>query len=308
MRRRLSRCCYPFRRGSVSSRLEGVPCSIHGFVLPDGVAIFRPVELVVLRSISPRRFIYAGISTCWDPSRHDRDEMREVARRVGQHLQREHGYRGGFSVDGVLTADGFLPTELNPRFAGGLSTIGKSVPELPLELVQMATIRGIDLGVGARALEELLVPAADAHRYGSAYNVISAPGPAETESVEVTGGAGWVAPRWVGRLCDRHGRAWAGQPRQPDPIHAGPDVSRDAHGAVCCRDVRTGRPPVEHRDWRGRSCPRRPLADRQRCSTLVSRAVGAQLLTADALLSRAPGVHSSVVPRQPSRARCRAKS
>jgi ATP-grasp domain len=178
--------------------LEGVPCSIHGFVLPDGVAIFRPVELVVLRSISPRRFIYAGISTCWDPSRHDRDEMREVARRVGQHLQREHGYRGGFSVDGVLTADGFLPTELNPRFAGGLSTIGKSVPELPLELVQMATIRGIDLGVGARALEELLVPAADAHRYGSAYNVISAPGPAETESVEVTGGPDGLRPAGLG--------------------------------------------------------------------------------------------------------------
>jgi hypothetical protein len=162
------------------------------------VAIFRPVELVVLRSISPRRFIYAGISTCWDPSRHDRDEMREVARRVGQHLQREHGYRGGFSVDGVLTADGFLPTELNPRFAGGLSTIGKSVPELPLELVQMATIRGIDLGVGARALEELLVPAADAHRYGSAYNVISAPGPAETESVEVTGGPDGLRPAGLG--------------------------------------------------------------------------------------------------------------
>jgi hypothetical protein len=168
--------------------LEGVPCSIHGFVLPDGVAVFRPVELVVLRSSSPRRFVYAGISTCWDPSPHDRGEMRDVARRVGEHLLAEHDYLGGFSVDGVLTADGFRPTELNPRFAGGLSTIGKSVPELPLELVQMATIRGIDMGIGARQLEDLLVPAADAARYGSAYSVISAPGPAETESVEVTGG------------------------------------------------------------------------------------------------------------------------
>lgn len=168
--------------------LEGVPCSIHGFVLPDGVAVLRPVELVVLRSVSPRRFIYAGISTCWDPSPSVRDEMREVARRVGRHLQTEHEYRGGFSVDGVLTADGFLPTELNPRFAGGLSTIGKSVPELPLDLLQMATIRGIDLGVGARGLEELLVPAADAQRYGSAYNFIAAPGPAETVTIEVAGG------------------------------------------------------------------------------------------------------------------------
>src|SRR5215217_4243005 len=29
--------------------LEGVPCSIHGMVFPDGVATFRPVELVTLR-------------------------------------------------------------------------------------------------------------------------------------------------------------------------------------------------------------------------------------------------------------------
>jgi hypothetical protein len=107
---------------------------------------------------------------------------------VGRHLLRVYDYRGGFSVDGVLTDDGFRPTELNSRFAGGLSTIGKSVPELPLELLQMATIRGIDMGIRARRLEDLLVPAADAARYGSAYGFISAPGPGETETVEVTGG------------------------------------------------------------------------------------------------------------------------
>jgi hypothetical protein len=168
--------------------LEGVPCSIHGFVLPDGVAVFRPVEQVVLRSTSPRRFLYSGLSTCWDPSALDRHEMREVAGRVGRHLQTECGYRGGFSVDGVLTADGFRPTELNPRFAGGLSTIGKSVPALPLDLLQMATVRGIDMGIGAGELENLLLPAADAQRFGSAYHVITAPGPVATETVDVTGG------------------------------------------------------------------------------------------------------------------------
>ena len=168
--------------------LEGVPCSIHGFVLPDGVAVFRPVELVVLRATSPRRFVYAGISTCWDPSPTDRDQMREVTRRVGEHLQAANDYLGGFSVDGVMTIDGFRPTELNPRFAGGLSTIGKSVPELPLELLQMATVRGIDLGIRAGELEDLLVPAADARRYGSAYNVVTKSGPAGTESLDVTGG------------------------------------------------------------------------------------------------------------------------
>lgn len=168
--------------------LEGVPCSIHGFVLPDGVAVFRPVELVVLRSMSPRRFLYSGISTCWDPSPPDRDEMRELAPRVGRHLQLQYDYRGGFSVDGVLTIDGFRPTELNSRFSGGLSTIAKGVPELPLDLIQMATIRGVDMGVTAGQLEELLLPTADASRYGSAYHVITEPRPSETESFDVTSG------------------------------------------------------------------------------------------------------------------------
>jgi hypothetical protein len=114
--------------------------------------------------------------------------MHEVGRRVGRHLQREYVYRGGFSVDGVLTIDGFRPTVLNSRFSGGLTTIGKGIPELPLDLIQMATIRGLDLGVTADQLEELLLPAADARRYGSAYHVITAPGPSETESVEVANG------------------------------------------------------------------------------------------------------------------------
>ncbi|MEJ7585446.1 MAG: hypothetical protein WKF43_15515, partial [Acidimicrobiales bacterium] len=36
-------------RVRVAPFLEGVPCSIHGFVCHDGVAVFRPVELVNLR-------------------------------------------------------------------------------------------------------------------------------------------------------------------------------------------------------------------------------------------------------------------
>jgi hypothetical protein len=36
-------------RARVMPFLEGIPCSIHGVVLPDGVATFRPVEMVSLR-------------------------------------------------------------------------------------------------------------------------------------------------------------------------------------------------------------------------------------------------------------------
>ena len=35
--------------------LDGVPCSIHGFVLPDGTAALRPVEIAILRDPVRRR-------------------------------------------------------------------------------------------------------------------------------------------------------------------------------------------------------------------------------------------------------------
>ena len=114
--------------------LDGVPCSIHGVVFPDGVAALRPVEMVTLRrtGAASNQFVYGGMSTHWDPPDADREAMREVARRVATRLAEQVGYRGGFSVDGVLTADGFLPTELNPRFSGGLGAIAKGLPDFPV--------------------------------------------------------------------------------------------------------------------------------------------------------------------------------
>jgi hypothetical protein len=169
--------------------LQGVPCSIHGFVLPDGVAVFRPVEQMILRTQAASRFTHAGTSTWWDPSDDDREQMREVARRVGMELKSSDGFRGGYSVDGILTGDGFRPTELNPRFSGGLGTIAKGVPDLPVDLLQAATMRGIDVGATAGGLESLLLNAADAHRYGSPYTVCAVAPPAQTETLPVTGGS-----------------------------------------------------------------------------------------------------------------------
>lgn len=50
--------------------------------------------------------------------------MRAAGRAMGRHLASTVGFRGGFSLDGVLTSHGWLPTEVNPRFAAGLATIG----------------------------------------------------------------------------------------------------------------------------------------------------------------------------------------
>ena len=78
-----------WRRTAASVRimpfLDGVATSIHGIVLPDGVAVLRPVELVTLRQGHELR--YSGCATFWDPPDAVRDEMRAAARAVGEALR-----------------------------------------------------------------------------------------------------------------------------------------------------------------------------------------------------------------------------
>ena len=144
--------------------LEGVPCSIHGYVLPDGTAALRPVEIVVLRDADARTFTYSGLGTTWDPPASDRDAMRDAVHRVGAHLQQEHGYRGAFGIDGVLTADGFRPTELNTRMSAGATAVGE-VDRRFFTFLQAALVADVDTGLTAADVEGL-VPEMDAHRTG----------------------------------------------------------------------------------------------------------------------------------------------
>ncbi|GAA5151243.1 hypothetical protein GCM10023340_29790 [Nocardioides marinquilinus] len=148
--------------------LDGVPCSVHGIVVddgPGGTAALRPVELAILRHPGERRFVYGGLSTWWDPPPADRESMRAAVRRVGAHLAEAHGYRGGFGIDGVLTADGFRPTELNSRFSAGLTTLADVDPAL-FQLLQDHLVAGLDPGLGAADLESV-VPLLDAERVGA---------------------------------------------------------------------------------------------------------------------------------------------
>lgn len=145
--------------------LEGVPCSIHGMVLPDGTAAFRPVEIAILRNANERTFTYGGLSTYWDPPVADRAAMREAVRRVGEHLRREHDYVGAFGIDGVLTTDGFRPTELNARISAGLASVAAAVDRDLFTLVQANLIAGRDPRVTVAELETAL-PVMDRVRTG----------------------------------------------------------------------------------------------------------------------------------------------
>jgi hypothetical protein len=147
--------------------IEGIPCSIHGIVFPDRTLAFRPVEQLIYRIPGTGRFQYAGVATWWDPAPDDREYMRRVARRVGDHLRDRVGYRGAFTVDGVMSSEGFRPTELNARLAIGLLAQARgSDPDhaLPLGSLNRALIVEEPLDYRPDELEGLIIHIADTHR------------------------------------------------------------------------------------------------------------------------------------------------
>jgi hypothetical protein len=171
--------------------LEGIPCSIHGIVLPDRVLALRPCEMVVFRRPGQATFHYAQAATFWDPPPADREAMRTLARRAGRQLREQVGYRGVFTVDGVMTAEGFLPTELNPRFGAALMVMARGLPELPIYLLHLAMAEGEDLEWRGEELERLLLHSGDAFRQGSGSAMLKKAVEHELERGLVCGADGW---------------------------------------------------------------------------------------------------------------------
>jgi hypothetical protein len=148
--------------------VEGIPCSMHGFVTRDGVAAFRPVELLTLRSAEQPRLRYVGCATYFDPPAHDVIEMRAAVKRVGEELRVRVDFRGSFTIDGILSADGWVATECNPRFGAALGYTAKAAPELCFFLLHHAVVEGV-VDVPSAALEAVVIAAADVCRWGGAW-------------------------------------------------------------------------------------------------------------------------------------------
>jgi hypothetical protein len=145
--------------------LEGRPCSIHAFVTPDGTAVFRPCEMLVFRD--KHRFQYASAATYWDCPPVQAATMRQCAQRVASHLQATTGYRGMFTLDGVLTRDGFRPTELNPRVGAAFGQL-VSGAGLPFELMHYAAIEGLTIDWQPERLERAVLDYSATRRNGRA--------------------------------------------------------------------------------------------------------------------------------------------
>ncbi|MGW5329737.1 hypothetical protein [Streptomyces sp. NPDC004014] len=140
----------------IAAFVPGVPCSAMGMVLPDGVAVFDPIEVITLHRPGTGQLVYCGTSTYWRAGDEQRERLREYARRVGQELADSLGYLGIFSIDGLLGDKEFAATELNPRHVSGLG-VRPGWPEFPTRLLNRAVQDGEPEGreVGWKDIEEV---------------------------------------------------------------------------------------------------------------------------------------------------------
>lgn len=158
----------------VSPFVEGVPCSIHGIVGATGIAVFRPCEMLIMRT-ADHRFVYCGVATAWDPAPIDRESMREAARRVGELLRSEVDFRGTFTLDGIMSTDGFVATEVNPRFGGGMARIAGGIDDLPVLDLHRELIADPQYDPDADAIERVVLESADQQRSFTAWSFLSTP-------------------------------------------------------------------------------------------------------------------------------------
>jgi hypothetical protein len=230
-------------RVRVSPFLEGVPCSIHGFVTPDGVAVFRPVEMVVLRTDDTRGFLSAGAATYFDPDDCARDTMRAAAARLGECLRERVGFRAAFTIDGICTADGWVATECNPRAGAGVGYLGACVPEWAGGLTHRLVVEGGGVSARAAELEQLVIERADAQRWGGAWTVLSTTFDENSVTPLCSDGSGYrvatTAEEADARLTVGPGFKGGFVRFQPKPERtpAGPSLAPRAVAAFACADA-----------------------------------------------------------------------
>lgn len=131
--------CPSCERVRIARFVDGLPCSIHGIVFDEYVAVVRPVELIVLRSPTAG-FVYAGTATYWDPPAPDR-----VAKTV---VARADAHRGGAAYLPV-PRDISVTRSFDLVCAGGwrLAEPGEE-PDARLELGLPRAVRAVSYAFG----------------------------------------------------------------------------------------------------------------------------------------------------------------
>jgi hypothetical protein len=124
--------------------LEGIPVRLHGLALTTRVVPFPPMELVTLSRPGRGTFLCAGAV----PTLGHAADLVAQTEQIGTGLRKRLGYRGGFSVDGILTASGFLPTDFNARLTSAMEA-APSERRVLLHAVNLLARDGIEPDISA---------------------------------------------------------------------------------------------------------------------------------------------------------------
>ncbi|WP_433724575.1 hypothetical protein ACQP2Y_03640 [Actinoplanes sp. CA-051413] len=120
----VSTCFRPGQKGHfrvrIMPRLAGMPCRLHGLISSDSTVAFTPLELLVVHQVSSGSYLPLGACPVDEP---ERAELIAMTRHLGSGLRQQLAYRGGFSVDGILTSGGFRPTDFNGRVTSALEHV-----------------------------------------------------------------------------------------------------------------------------------------------------------------------------------------
>lgn len=120
--------------------LVGLPIRLHGLVTGQDAIAFPPLELVAPIRVDRGTFLSVGAV----PTLPDHDELLAATGRAGEVLRGRLGYRGAFSIDGVLTAAGFRPTDLNTRLTSAMEA-APSALRVRLHLANVLARDGVDV-------------------------------------------------------------------------------------------------------------------------------------------------------------------
>jgi hypothetical protein len=94
--------------------LYGLPCRIHGMAAGAETISFPPLELLSLPRPTSGTFLWAGAVPARTLSPTLRTDLDAITAKASAWLVRL-GHRGAFAMDGILTKDGYRPTELTTR-------------------------------------------------------------------------------------------------------------------------------------------------------------------------------------------------
>jgi len=89
-------------------------------------------------------FLYAGEV----PTLGHRTDLVETTEDIGGALGHRLGYRGAFSADGILTSDGFRPTDLNARLTSAIEA-APSALRVRLHATNLLAREGVELDLHA---------------------------------------------------------------------------------------------------------------------------------------------------------------